>query len=97
VYWVWWAKIKPRFLSKSGNGGSWMRSHKFSASDQGVMMGRIDNRFEKEEGSEGDQVQSLLGGGSSDGEEGGMKKRAPCGCMLDHSKKPIPNTAERRT
>lgn len=77
LYWVWWAKIRPVVFPEEGRG--WMRAHK-RGSDSGEVMPMINYEEDAEEG----QDQERMDEGN---ENEGVRKRAPCGCPLDHSLK----------
>ncbi|KAF4620159.1 hypothetical protein G7Y89_g14662 [Cudoniella acicularis] len=91
VYWVWWAKIKPVFFNNAMTVGrnSWMRSgHKRGGSDEVVPMMNFEAYGSEENLGLMSASPDLLPE-PQDGEEleaeDGMRKRAPCGCPLDHS------------
>ncbi|CZR51663.1 related to high affinity methionine permease [Phialocephala subalpina] len=93
VYWCWWAKIKPRLFG----GESWLkagreerRGHKREMSDEGFPMMRFEETYGSDDGrpvdeDEDDEDHGLLRQGPrpEEGDEG-MRKRAPCGCPIDH-------------
>jgi amino acid transporter len=71
VYWVWWAKIKPSLFNSSPSSSS---SSKKPSWMQSHKRGGSEEvvpmmAFEEEQGEREDE---------------GMRKRAPCGCPVDH-------------
>jgi hypothetical protein len=70
VYWVGWVKVRSGVFDGGGVGEEriWARGHKSVQSDESVPM----MGFVEEDG------------GESESENAGMRKRAPCGCLLDH-------------
>ena len=86
VYWIWWAKIGPRFGvgERREGGGAWIRGHKSASSDSSDVP-LIS--FRKEEGrglmDEGDNLDERERWELED-QALGMRKRAPCGCPLKH-------------
>lgn len=75
VYWCWWAGVKPRVF---GERQSWARGHKTTMSGETVPMIGYGSE------DEGDaQEISLLRTQNEDTER--IRKRAPCGCPLNHN------------
>ncbi|KAH6661906.1 amino acid transporter-like protein [Halenospora varia] len=90
LYWVWWSKISPSIYGDLEGQNSWTRerSHKRNMSGEIVpMLNYADEEIERQ------SAELLLA--QEDEEDEGMRKRAPCGCPLDHGKKPRTVEGER--
>lgn len=75
VYWCWWAGMKSIVL---GERQGWAKGHKTTMSDE-----RMPIMGYGSEDEENQQGVSLLG--TEDEGTEGMRKRAPCGCPLNHN------------
>lgn len=92
VYWVWWAKIKPVVFGARGEGeGGYVRGHKSTLSDEVLPMLQYHSDIEGSARSSLRLVDEADDGhGVVEGEGGGVRKRAPCGCPLIHDPPPPP-------
>jgi amino acid transporter len=77
VYWCWWVGLKPRMFG--GKERSWVRGHKSTLSDEGLPMMAYASEDE-----EAEQERVLLDNPGIEDRAEGVRKRAPCGCPLNH-------------
>lgn len=94
VYWIWWAKVGPRFGIGERIGlereGGWARGHKSVLSDASdVQLLSFDK--DERRGLMVDEVE-VTDIEQEASQALGIRKRAPCGCPLKHDERPAVNT-----